>query len=250
MTLATAPCYVFGLVPSDEVPADARLPDAPSGSDAIGSVRLVRGEHITAVIASSPTDRPLGRAADLRTHDRVLAELVAAGITVLPFRFGAVVADEQAVVDELLSAHRDFFTDALEQVRGCVQYTVRARYEQDAALREVLARHPEIDALRRGTAEGDVAGRLRLGELVVRALERMRPADADALITALELHARSTRVDEPESAEAVLNAALLVERGHGSVFEDAVEDCGREFAGRLRIRLVGPVAPYDFVPER
>jgi hypothetical protein len=252
MTLATAPCYIFGLVPNDELPTGDWLPEQPSAADgdAIASVRLVRGEHISAVIGTAPTSRPLGRAADLRTHDRVLAELVAAGVTVLPFRFGAVVADEQAVGDELLCAHGTFFTDALEQVRSCVQYTVRVRYEQDAAVREVLERYPEIDALRRNTADGDVAGRLRLGELVVRALERMRPADADALMARLEPRARSVRVHEPESAEAVLNAAVLVERSQGAAFEDVVENCGRDVAGRLRIRLVGPVAPYDFVPER
>lgn len=252
MTLATAPCYVFGLIPSDEVPADglphAEVTDAPG--DAIRSVRLVRGDHVAAVIGTAPAERPLGRAADLRAHDRVLADLVAAGITVLPFRFGSVVADEQAVLDELLSEHGTFFADAMRQVRNCVQYTVRARYEQDSVLREVLERHPEIDALRRRTADDDVAGRLRLGELVVRALEGMRPADAGALLAELEPHARSVRSHEPESAEAVLNAALLVERTSSAAFEDAVERCGQESAGRLRIRLVGPVAPYDFVPER
>jgi hypothetical protein len=249
--LATGPCYVFGLVPLDEVPADG-LPDLrpePDGAS-IGAVRLVPADRVAVVVGSVPEDRPLGRAADLRAHDRVLAGLVAAGVTVLPFRFGSVVADDRAVVDELVRPHAAEFADALEQVRGCVQYTVRARYEQDSALREVLARHPEIEALRDRTGEGDVAGRLRLGELVVRALEHMRPADADALIAELEPHARSVRVREPESAEGVLNAAALVDRARSAAFENAVEGCGRDTAGRIRIRLIGPIAPYDFVPER
>jgi hypothetical protein len=32
-------------------------------------------------------------------------------------------------------------------------------------------------------------------------------------------------------------------------FDDAVEDLGRDLAGRVRLRLLGPLAPYDFVPE-
>lgn len=154
------------------------------------------------------------------------------------------------MVDDLLRAHGAEFAATLDQVRGCVQYTVRARYEQDTALREALTRNPEIAALRSRTADDDVAGRLRLGELVVRALEQMRPTDAEALIAELEPQARSVRVHEPESAEGVLNAALLVERTNSAAFEDAVENCGRETAGRLRIKLIGPVAPYDFVAER
>jgi hypothetical protein len=41
-----------------------------------------------------------------------------------------------------------------------------------------------------------------------------------------------------------------VERTDSAAFEQAVEECGRRSVGRLRIRLVGPLAPYDFVPER
>ena len=47
----------------------------------------------------------------------------------------------------------------------------------------------------------------------------------------------------------MINAAFLVDRIHVQKFEDAVEDLGRELAGRVRLRLRGPLAPYDFVPE-
>ena len=32
-------------------------------------------------------------------------------------------------------------------------------------------------------------------------------------------------------------------------FEDAVESVGQDLVGRVRLRLLGPVAPYDFVEE-
>ena len=40
-------------------------------------------------------------------------------------------------------------------------------------------------------------------------------------------------IHQPTSPEEVINAAFLVDRIHVRKFEDAVEDLGREFAGRV-----------------
>jgi hypothetical protein len=40
-----------------------------------------------------------------------------------------------------------------------------------------------------------------------------------------------------------------VERKRAHEFEEAVEQLGAELHGRARMRLLGPLAPYDFVPE-
>jgi hypothetical protein len=59
----------------------------------------------------------------------------------------------------------------------------------------------------------------------------------------------STVANPPGQPEDLINAAFLVERERVRVFEDAVEDLGRDLIGRVRLRLLGPLAPYDFVPE-
>jgi hypothetical protein len=55
--------------------------------------------------------------------------------------------------------------------------------------------------------------------------------------------------NQPGQPEDVINAAFLVERERIQEFEDAVENVGRDLDGRVRLRLLGPLAPYDFVPE-
>jgi hypothetical protein len=167
-------------------------------------------------------------------------------------RFGAVVTDESAVQEELLSAHHDHFVDVLSSLRGRVQYTVNVRYEQDTVLRQVLDEHPEIARLRDADGQPETRAafdrQLRLGELVVRALERLRPADAAAVLAELgddfDFRARhSTAPDE------VFDAAFLVEKARADEFEERVEQLGRRNAGRLRVRLVGPSPAYDFVED-
>lgn len=236
-------CYVFGIVE-----AGASAPP-PADTGLASQLRLVEGDGVAAVVGTLPDDRPLGKAADLLAHDRVLADLVAAGTPVLPMRFGAVMTDEAAVVEELLGGHREDFLAELESIRGRVQYTVTLRYEQDVVLRELLSEHPEIAQLRTA-GDTDGAGsfdrRLRLGELVVRALEQRRPAQAPTLLEEIGSVA-DVRVHQSTSPEVVLTAALLIDSSRAADFERRLEEMGKRHHGRLRIRLVGPSPAYDFV---
>jgi hypothetical protein len=239
-------CYVFGIVP-----AGAPVPPDDDEGPAAG-LRLVEVGEVAALVGSTPADRGLGRAADLLAHDRVLAAVVAAGTPVLPMRFGAVVTDESAVRAELLSAHHDHFVGVLRSLQGRVQYTVNVRYEQDTVLRQVLAEHPEIARLRETDGESETSSvfdrRLRLGELVVRALERLRPADAAAVLDEVG-DDFDFRAHQSTAPDEVLDAAFLVETARVGEFEDRVEELGRRNAGRLRVRLVGPSPAYDFVED-
>jgi hypothetical protein len=239
-TAVDAGCYVFGIVPSG-----APVPTPDETGPAAG-LQLISCGEIAALVGRLPADRPLGRAADLRAHDRVLADVVRAGTPVLPMRFGAVVADEEAVVSELLEPNRDEFTEALSALRGRVQYTVRVGYEEEPVLREVLAAHPEIRQLH---GRPDDAARMRLGELVVRALEQRRPAEASAILTEF-VGTADVRVREVTAPDEVLDVAFLVDAEQGAEFERHVEEVAARHAGRLRFRLVGPTAAYDFVGDQ
>jgi Gas vesicle synthesis protein GvpL/GvpF len=242
-TAVDASCYVFGIVP-----ADAPLPE-PDDEGPAADLELISAGAIAALVGVLPPDRPLGRAADLRAHDRVLSELVAAGTPVLPMRFGAVLVDRSAVVAELLVPHQDRFRDGLEAIRGRVQYTLKVRYEQDAVLRDVLRDHPEIERLRGDPDQpGSTAAKIRLGELVVRALERRRGADASRVLADL-VGTADVRMHDPSAPEDVLDAAFLVDADHADEFADRVSGLAEQHAGRLRFRLLGPSAAYDFVGD-
>jgi hypothetical protein len=232
--------YVFGVVP-----AGAGLPDVDETGPAEG-LRLVEADGLAAVVGTPAAGRPLGRAADLMTHDRVLAALVDAGTPVLPMRFGAVLRDDAAVTEDLLAARSDTLLAELDRVTGRVQFTLTARYDQDVVLREVLAARPDIARLRAAADDGAFDRRLRLGELVVQALERLRPADARAVLDGIT-DAVEVRQHRVTAAESVLNAAVLVERDHAAAFERGVERIAKRHHPRLRMRLAGPSPAYDFV---
>ena len=234
-------CYVFAIVP-----ADTPLPRSDDEGPARG-LTLVPAGGLAAVVGWAPADRPLGRAADLRAHDRVVADLVATGTPVLPMRFGAVITDPQAVVDELLLPHRDRFQEALNTLTGRVQYTVRVQYEEETVLREVLAGRPDIRRLRDRAAH-DRSAQLQLGELVVHALEQLRPQDASAILSEL-IGTVDVRMHEPSAPDEVLHAAFLVDVSRSADFEERVTKAAAQRSGRTRFRLIGPSAAYDFLGD-
>jgi hypothetical protein len=248
MTAAGAmkPTYVYGLVK-----ADTALPEGLSGLGPSGRVSTIVHGNVAAIVSDVPVDRPLGARGDLVAHESVL-DAVVVKAAVVPMRFPAVV-DEDAVVDELLAPNEERFLSLLDELENRVQYTLTGRYEQDAVLREILEVDPEIAALREKIRllpeDATYYDRVRLGELVVEALEDRREDEAAQIIGRLVPIACATASNPLAAPEDVVNTAFLVDREQREEFEDAVESVGQDLLGRVRLRLLGPVAPYDFVDE-
>ncbi|MEV4641100.1 GvpL/GvpF family gas vesicle protein [Actinoplanes sp. NPDC049548] len=233
--------YLYGIVPSA-----ARLPASLLGVGAAAPHTVTHGA-IAAVVSRVDQPRALGSRRDLLAHARILDEL-AGSTSVLPARFGTVFDEPEAIVSHLLEPRRESFSDALARLAGLVQFTVSVRHVSAVVLREILDAEPEIarlrDLVRAGAGRPEV--RVRLGELVAGAVARTRAEDARHLHAVLEPY-REAAVDRPVTGgEPAVTAAFLVQRHGRARFEMAVAQLAAEWAGRTRVRLLGPLAPYDF----
>jgi hypothetical protein len=197
-------------------------------------------------------DRPLGRGADVIAHSRVLDSFAAQG-AVIPVRFGSVLADPSDVVDELLAPNAEQLREVLDDLAGMCQLTLQARYVEETVLSEVVEETPEIAELRAQTRDlpEDVSypARVRLGELVARVMDSKRDLDGQAILDVLAPLAVEHRVRAGSGLDHLADIAFLVADERRNAFEDAAEELAAGFHGRARLRLMGPVAPYDFVPE-
>jgi hypothetical protein len=238
--------YVYGILPGDiELePGTTGVGDPPA------EVRVIRNGDLAALVSDVDTDKPLGRPEDLYAHEELL-DSSAADVPILPLRFGAVVADDDAVAEELLGAHYDEFTAALQQLEGHAEYVVRGRYIEDAILREVLSEDRRADQLRDRIRDADEEAtrelRMQLGEIVGDAVAAKREQDTRAVGDALAGHVAASVLRPPTHDLDAVHVALLVESGAADDVEETVQRLADDWSGRVELRLMGPLAAYDFV---
>jgi Gas vesicle synthesis protein GvpL/GvpF len=236
--------YVYGILPGD-----VELTEEVYG---VGDseVSLVRSGHLAALVSEVDLSRPLGSPDDLEAHQDILDSIVT-GSPVLPLRFGAVLASEDAVAEELLEEHRDEFAAALEELEGRVEYRIRGRFAERAVLEEILSQDPEAAQLReqiRGKdADATREERIRLGEVINHAIEAKREEDTRALLARMADQSVASAVREPTHELDAVHVAFLVEADKADELEQAAEDLAAEWEGRVELRVLGPMAPYDFV---
>lgn len=238
--------YVYGIVPAD-CETD---PEARGVGDPPARVTAVRHGELAALVSEIPQDKPLGRPEDLTAHAGLL-DAAAAQVPVLPLRFGAVVSDEEAVAVELLEGNEDDFLAALRHLEGKAEYVVKARYVEDAILGEILDENEKLAQLRetiRGKSEDATRNeRIALGEHINNAIAAKRDADTKTVTDALDSLAVQISVREPTHEEEAVHLALLVETERQDDLEEAVGALARDWEGRAEVRLLGPLAAYDFV---
>jgi hypothetical protein len=241
--------YVYGVVPSD---VDTE-PDARGVGDPPGEVTTIKHGDVAALVSTVALDNSLGTPEDLAAHAALL-DGAAAEAPVLPIKFGAVLGSENDVAEELLAAHHDEFAAALRELEGKAEYIVRARYRHEAILKEILGENPELDRLRetiRDRPEDATRNeRISLGEAITNAISAKRDADTESVRRALDDLGFMTVVREPTHDEDAVHVACLAETERESELEDAVGRLAAEWRDRVEIRLLGPLAAYDFVVSK
>jgi hypothetical protein len=142
----------------------------------------------------------------------------------------------------------------LDQVAGRVQFTLRAHCVLDTILAEIVSADPEIAQLRRETADlpedATHFKRIRLGELVSKAVDARRRADAEDLISRIAPLVEDWVAREVAGMDTMADYALLVSSDKQGELEAAAEVLAAEYDGRARLSLAGPMAVFDFVPEQ
>lgn len=239
--------YVYGVVP---VGSHGQQGSLRGVDDA--AVTFVEHGDLAAAVTEVALDRPPGRSAELRAHGAVVDALAAAG-PVVPTQFGAIMADDRHVVDELLAPRHDALVGTLDRLRGTCEMRLRATYVEEQVLTEVVEADPRIAELRRRTAalpEGSVhPERVRLGELVSRAMEDKRAGDSEDVMTVVRPYVLAEAPLPAGGTDHLHTVALLVEDERVADLEQVLEQLAEAVHERIRLALVGPMAPYDFVEE-
>ncbi|MFF8835577.1 GvpL/GvpF family gas vesicle protein [Streptomyces sp. NPDC015130] len=226
---AAHPCRLDGLMGVGAEPAPVRAVTA-------GPLRAVVSDIDEGI-------RPKRR--DLAAHQEVQERLMADGTT-LPLQFGYTAPDERAVTQVLLE-RSDGYLEALERLRGCAEYQVKASQDEDTLLREVLHDSDRARQLNDRIRAGDADPRLplELGEIVAVDVRERQENLAAGVVDALLSHAADHRVRPPGDGD-VLSISLLVHDDHKDALLQAQARLAENTEG-VHFRFTGPLPPYSFV---
>jgi hypothetical protein len=243
---ADSAVYVYGIVPGD-----VEVEDSAQGiGDPPATVEVVHEGDIAALVSVIAADRALGTPEDLQAHAKLL-DGTAGVAPVLPLRFGAVMTDQDAVAEELLRDHHDEFAGALKALEGRAEYIVKGRYDEKKFLSRLLSENDEArqlsEDIRDKSEDESRNSRIALGELIANAIEAMRDADTKAAIDELEGIAVQVNPREPTHEWDAVHVALLLEVERQPELEEVVQRLNDNAGGQMKLRLLGPVAAYDFV---
>lgn len=243
-TAAATLVYVYGIVGTGQRPPDV---EGIGG----GEISTVTHGELSALIGEvSPDARALGGRQAMAAHARVLEAAFVDG-PVLPMRFATVLDDAETVRINVLERHGEHLARQPHELAGAAEYKLRGTYEEDRLMREVLASDPELlrmrDALRGTSPDATYYARIELGERVSAAVARRREQDAQAILDRLAPHVREITAREPGHERVVLNAAILVDQATTASFDAELESIGRDEAGRIALKLTGPLPPHSFV---
>jgi hypothetical protein len=210
---------------------------------------LVFGD-LAALTSTVPRGEVRARRRDVLAHSRVLQTALGDG-PVLPMRFGTVFDGEDAVISELLRPRQSELVRLLLKLDGQVEMNVRATYDKERLLEEIVRESGRVARLReatRGRPEAATRGLLlELGEAVAAEIGARRDRDAKVVVDRLASLSKRVHVDEPWTEYEVLRASFLVDGARLEAFERVLEVLARDGAGLMRFKSVGPLAPHSFV---
>ncbi|WEV78834.1 GvpL/GvpF family gas vesicle protein [Janibacter cremeus] len=236
--------YAYGIVPSSRTD----LPETGMGFDephlaAVGPVAVV-GEWVD-------LQANLAKKRHLTAHTDLLNRLAQNG-PVLPLQFGSILADDGQAVVDLFGADPGWYADRLAELEGLSQYVLRAQYDLDETLAQLVDSDPEIAHLRertRGRPEEERHDeRVRLGELVSQAMEARRGRDAEWVRSRIEPYVAAVAPRDVGGLDGLAELALALSTDQLADFEAAAEELAEQAHPWARVSLVGPMAMYDFVP--
>jgi hypothetical protein len=238
--------YLYAVVPASGPPAL----DVTGIDDT--DVDFVEYADIAAAVGLVALDRPRGRRHDLLAHSRVI-EALASQCAVVPVQFGSIMPDIASVQEDLLAAQGQHFSELLERLEGTAQFNLRATYNQEQVLTEVVRDNPAIAELHRRTRdlpEGAVHPDLiRLGEQVSQALDLKRAADTDLILESVTPLVLALRERPGTGVDHAFDVAVLVEQSRREEFEESLEVLAEAVHERVRLSLTGPLPAYDFVED-
>jgi hypothetical protein len=179
---------------------------------------------------------------------QVVVEQVMRRHTVLPVKFGTVLATFDEVSDLLTQGYSQF-SFMLLWMQDKVELEVTATWDRGQVLPE-SGTGPEIVNAEEATPgrleQYTQQERLQLEQVVKESMAQRRSSYLERMLSFLRPVSIDVQPNVLGSEEMAMNVAFLVERGKLEVFDGRLRQLNELFSNQINFRIIGPLPPYSF----
>jgi len=240
--------YIYGIISTGQ-----EQEFGPMGIGERGNlVHTVHYQDLAAIVSSSPIIKyPVTRANSM-AHIKVL-EMAMQNYTVLPVRFCTIAENRESILEKVLQARYQEFIDLLAEMQGKMELGVRARWtDLNAIFAEVVEENRDIKAIKEAllserNEQKKYAGKIKIGQLVQKALEEKKKREARELLEALKPLSLDHKENQIYGDMNLISVAFLITQEQESAFDLKMQELEKAYGERKQLKYIGPVVPYNFV---
>jgi hypothetical protein len=240
--------YIYGIIGTGQVQEFGPMGIGDKGD----TVHTIHYQDLAAIVSSSPIIKyPVTRANSM-AHIKVL-ETAMQNYTVLPVRFCTIAENREIIIEKVLQARYQEFVTLLAEMDGKMELGVRARWtDLNAIFAEIVEENKDIKAIKEGllherNEQKKYAGKIKIGQLVQKALEAKKKREAGELLEALKPLSLDYKENQIYGDMNIISAAFLITREQESAFDLKMQEMEKDYSDRKQLKYIGPVVPYNFV---
>ena len=206
--------YIYGIV-------DGRV-NKMLNAECIGNsnqVYCVPFKDITAVVSNTPFIEYDPTEENTLAHEKVIQVVLKENLTIAPMRFCTILKTRNDLIKLMHSAYLPFKRNILK-IRNKLEFDVKVFLDVEKLMAEVNNDNELIEKSREIATE---------------------------LNNRLKQMAEDTVLEEQITEDMIMSASFLIHKEKIKGFYEEIKNFDEQFTDKLKIRISGPTAPYNFV---
>ena len=236
--------YIYGII---ETAQDHRFGEIGLLGEEVFTMGIDRLAMVISHYSTDEEGQVKSSRKNLLAHQRVLERVMEEHV-ILPMKFGTI-AQSMGEIHNILIRHEQNILRNLRNLDNKVELGVKAFWKDMPSIyNEVLERNEAIQS-----KKIEIAGKentndlIEIGQMVEQALLDKKEEEAEQILEELKPLAMDSTQGKLMGEAMFLNASFLVSKGQEVVFDNQMEELGEKLGDRVKLKYVGPLAPYNFV---
>jgi hypothetical protein len=207
--------YIYGIVDGQV----ATTFDVTGIGDRKDEVYCIPFKDVTAIVSDTPFEEYDPTEDNTLAHEKVIQAVLKQDLSIAPMRFCTILKNKTEIFKLCQSCYLPFKKNIL-RIRNKQEFSVKTFLQVEKLMEEV-------------TNDAELLEKSNLM--------------ATELYDLLKDIAFDDVLDEQSTREMIFNCSFLIQKDEVQHFYDAVNEFDRKYTDKLRIRISGPTAPYNFV---